>query len=432
VLGFDPFESDPDSQPRLPRNPAVAFFSGHRMPIITDVAGDEVELDRLGPEPTPGHAGLLTPLEPLEPGMGYTLDHDLPLVIDDYVDETAPSPPAVRGGAVNVSEEEGFCAQSSCGTLVVLHVDLDPGEDEHTPRQNLTYAVFVQGSAERARNAEQPARLALLAGSQVSFFLDEAWADRDVWVSVAALDLAGNPSERTEPMMVHSGSGSCRIAPGVRPFGVLAWIALALVAVRLRRSGGYPRGFDLNHTSVFNRMSGSRDSWSVRDAVLFRAHTIPILGLLAALAWMVPRAAAAQEAREFGLGIIIGDPTGLSGKYFFSEENALDFAVGLGVLGGGHLHVHADYLWHFPLDRWSSGRFDLYAGVGPKLGVGKKGKWGKGDDGDVRLGIRGPLGVSVMFLEAPFDVFVEVAAGLWIVEKVRFDLDAAIGARYWF
>jgi hypothetical protein len=235
VLGFDPFE--PDAQPRLPRNPAVAFWSSGSMPVVTDVAGDEVEFDRLGPEPPPGHVGLLTPLEPLEPGMGYTLDQSLPLVIDDYVDETAPSPPAVRGGAVDISEEDGFClAQSSCGTIVALHVDLDPGQDEHTPRQNLTYAVFVQGSAERARSAELPARLALLAGGQVSLFLDEVWAERDVWVSVAALDLAGNPSERTEPMMMHSGSGSCRIVPAVRPFGVLAWIALALVAVRLRRS----------------------------------------------------------------------------------------------------------------------------------------------------------------------------------------------------
>jgi hypothetical protein len=36
------------------------------------------------------------------------------------------------------------------------------------------------------------------------------------------------------------------------------------------------------------------------------------------------------------------------------------------------------------------------------------------------------------FVNAPFDVFVELAAGLWIVEKVKVDLDAAIGGRYWF
>jgi hypothetical protein len=157
-----------------------------------------------------------------------------------------------------------------------------------------------------------------------------------------------------------------------------------------------------------------------------------LFGLAVVLGSLQARGAAAQEAREFGLGIIIGDPTGLSGKYFLAPENAIDFAVGLGLLHGKHLAIHADYLWHFQLDEWSSGRFDLYAGVGPKLGIRDKGGRGRGGDGSVLLGARAPLGVAVMFLEAPFDVFVEVAAGLWIVEKVDFDLDAAIGARYWF
>ena len=44
---------------------------------------------------------------------------------------------------------------------------------------------------------------------------------------------------------------------------------------------------------------------------------------------------------------------------------------------------------------------------------------------------RAPFGLAMMF-DAPFDVFLEVAAGLWLVEKVGFHLDAAIGGRYWF
>jgi hypothetical protein len=138
-------------------------------------------------------------------------------------------------------------------------------------------------------------------------------------------------------------------------------------------------------------------------------------------------AANAQESREFGLGIIIGDPTGVSGKYLVSPEFAIDGAVGLGLIGGDKLHVHVDFLWQFDIKRWSSAQLDLYLGVGPKLGIKDK-----RDDTDLRIGARAPFGLAMMFLEAPFDVFVEVAAGLWLVRKPGFDLDVAIGGRYWF
>jgi len=136
--------------------------------------------------------------------------------------------------------------------------------------------------------------------------------------------------------------------------------------------------------------------------------------------------ARAQEARNFGLGLIIGDPTGLSLKGFLSADHAIDGAVGLGLIGGHDLIVQADFLWLFPLHRWSSATLDMHLGVGPKLGIKNKG------EDEVRIGARGPFGVSVMFLEAPFDVFAEVAAGLWILKDVKLDVDVAIGGRYWF
>ena len=160
-------------------------------------------------------------------------------------------------------------------------------------------------------------------------------------------------------------------------------------------------------------------------------RSLPVLLLIAAS----PSAARAQPAGgDFGLGIIIGDPTGLSGKGFVSETNAIDFAVGFGFIGGDHLHVHADYLWHFDIKRWSSAQLDLHLGVGPKLGMHFHDDGpGRGRDDDwVGIGARGPFGLTMRFFEAPFDIFVEIAAGLWIVPDPDFDLDAAIGGRFWF
>ena len=162
----------------------------------------------------------------------------------------------------------------------------------------------------------------------------------------------------------------------------------------------------------------------------FRSGRFLLVAFFALTPLAASGTAAAQYDRGFGLGLIIGDPTGVSMKGFMTPETAIDGAVGFGLLGGEDLHVHADFLWHFEVQRWDSAKLDLYLGVGPELGVHFH-DHPRDDHNDLRIGARGPFGLSVMF-DAPFDVFLEVAAGLWLIDKVGFHLDAAIGARYWF
>ena len=49
-----------------------------------------------------------------------------------------------------------------------------------------------------------------------------------------------------------------------------------------------------------------------------------------------------------------------------------------------------------------------------------------------QVGVRGPAGVSFELTKVPVEFFLEVAPGAWFVDWVDFDLDAAIGARYYF
>src|SRR5688572_13561434 len=55
-------------------------------------------------------------------------------------------------------------------------------------------------------------------------------------------------------------------------------------------------------------------------------------------------------ARVFGLGVILGDPTGLSAKLYLNGTNALDFALAFDTYGpydrGADGHFHVTYLWH--------------------------------------------------------------------------------------
>jgi hypothetical protein len=143
----------------------------------------------------------------------------------------------------------------------------------------------------------------------------------------------------------------------------------------------------------------------------------------------------AAEARAqggpFGLGLIIGSPTGLSGKLYLDRRNAIDFALGAAFLSSRGLHAHVDYLWH-PVMLTEDAAFfmPLYFGVGARLLDHDHGA----DDDDVHLGARVPVGILFDFRTVPLDVFLEIAL---IVDLVtdhddHIDLNAALGARYYF
>ena len=70
-----------------------------------------------------------------------------------------------------------------------------------------------------------------------------------------------------------------------------------------------------------------------------------------------------------GLGVVFGEPTGLSGKVWTSERTAVDAAVAWSFVGAGWLHIHTDFLIHnFDIIDVSKGSLPLYFGVGAYLG----------------------------------------------------------------
>ncbi|HVK75098.1 MAG TPA: hypothetical protein VM734_17335 [Kofleriaceae bacterium] len=143
--------------------------------------------------------------------------------------------------------------------------------------------------------------------------------------------------------------------------------------------------------------------------------------------------------KEFGLGLILGAPTGLSGKYFYSEDKAIDFAVGfLGrYRGRDGLHVHVDHLWH-PVSLVSDSAFELplYVGVGGRFYSFDWDDNDRYDDGQV-LGVRVPVGIAFDFNNVPLDIFVELAFVLDFYvsdydDNVDGDFNGGVGVRYWF
>lgn len=145
-------------------------------------------------------------------------------------------------------------------------------------------------------------------------------------------------------------------------------------------------------------------------------------------------AGAARAQDDFGIGVILAEPTGLSAKLWLNEREAIDAAAAWSFSDYRSFQFHADYLIHrFDLFRnvdTTVGRPALYFGVGGRLKLGDDD--GRGSDEDDRLGIRVPVGMTYVFAQAPFDVFGEVVPVLDIAPDTEVDLNAAVGGRFYF
>lgn len=145
------------------------------------------------------------------------------------------------------------------------------------------------------------------------------------------------------------------------------------------------------------------------------------------------------QDRRFGLGVVVGEPTGISAKYWTSNSEALSFGVGWYArhaawirrfdgyyyyYTGTRFHIHADYLWHdFDAIR-SAERFPLYYGVGARLETG-------GMESPA-AGVRGVFGIAWMPRSTPLDVFVEIAPTILLAPSPGVGIGAGLGVRYFF
>ena len=153
---------------------------------------------------------------------------------------------------------------------------------------------------------------------------------------------------------------------------------------------------------------------------MYRLITLALM-----FALLVPTAATASNADGFGLGVIVGEPTGLSGKFWLGQSSALQGAVAWSTQSNSSFHFHLDYIMHrFDVIDVDSGSFPLYYGLGGRFRVR--------ENADDDIGIRIPIGLSYMFGNDPFDIFVEVVPILDLVPDTDFDLNAAIGFRWFF
>lgn len=135
----------------------------------------------------------------------------------------------------------------------------------------------------------------------------------------------------------------------------------------------------------------------------------------------------------FGVGIILGEPTGVCAKLYLKDDQALQAAIGSAFINGG-FQIHVDYVFH-PWILQDKDSFVLPVYLGP--GVRFIDYYAAtGGSSHVAIGLRAVAGLLFDFKNVPLDAFLEIAgAPEYDFGKGKgFDVqfNAGAGVRYYF
>lgn len=125
---------------------------------------------------------------------------------------------------------------------------------------------------------------------------------------------------------------------------------------------------------------------------------------------------------QAALGAMIGEPTGVSFKYWKGNSQAFDLGLAWSLQGNDAVSIHGDYLWHSWLQA-DQGNLALYYGIGARAWF---------TDNDSAVGLRIPIGLNYLFEDAPIGLFVEAAPIIDFIPSTDADGSGGIGARFYF
>lgn len=119
------------------------------------------------------------------------------------------------------------------------------------------------------------------------------------------------------------------------------------------------------------------------------------------------------------LGVILGEPTGLSLKVWQSDRTAYDAAVAWSFGNNESVHIHADYLRHNWLDV-DDGSLAFYYGLGARALLSN----------NSRMGARIPVGLQYILPSTRLSIFFEVAPTFDVIPETSFGVNGGLGIRF--
>lgn len=118
------------------------------------------------------------------------------------------------------------------------------------------------------------------------------------------------------------------------------------------------------------------------------------------------------------LGIIVGEPTGISAKFWTGGNKAIDLGLAWSFGGRGAIHIHSDYLLHGNLNS-DAGTLMYYYGIGGRVLFRD----------DPKVGVRVPVGLQYIIPDSRLGIFFELAPLLNLVPATDFDVNGGLGIR---
>jgi hypothetical protein len=145
--------------------------------------------------------------------------------------------------------------------------------------------------------------------------------------------------------------------------------------------------------------------------------------LFSILLIMLFTAVSFSQGHGLGLGLTLGEPTGISCKGWVTNSGAIQIGIGypsLSYTQGTALSV--DYLWHSHVFR-SHEYFPLFYGIGGIFGV---------SGGTNIMGARGVFGIAWWPHHSSLDVFLQLVPTLYFKPASLFEFDFGAGVRFFF
>lgn len=157
-----------------------------------------------------------------------------------------------------------------------------------------------------------------------------------------------------------------------------------------------------------------------------------VLLVVSICSWAAPVAAAARpDTGTWELGVILGEPTGLSAKYWMTTSTALDFGAAWSFEQDGNFHLHCDYLYHnFDIFKVDEGSLPLYFGIGGRVRF--EDDHPLDEHHGTHVGLRLVLGIEYLVAAYPMSVFFEVAPIVDLAPATEGSMNGGLGIRYVF
>jgi hypothetical protein len=149
--------------------------------------------------------------------------------------------------------------------------------------------------------------------------------------------------------------------------------------------------------------------------VLFAAMILAILTLAGTVF-----AESLENRNDFGLGFVLGEPSGLNAQFYWSQRSAVDITAAWSfndwLMIVGDFQVYNKIADSPPNWKW-------YYGLGAYLALPRN------DNGT--FGVRVPLGIRYRIPQSAVDVWGEIAPALRVVPDTAPELQGGLGVTFW-